>query len=403
MFSYKFYSRAERNNEVVLRISNNRKKAEVSLGFQMTQPQLDDALSERPRPENVNWHSLLSLYRTKIDDIKCELMKAGRGGADAKEIRALVVSACLNRETTIGAGGTFTAHFRRFMELKANPATKEVYAHTLRRIMLFDSEADLRRFEDIDFGWLERFEAFCARTASKNARNIHLRNIRAVFNNAIDNELTNAYPFRRFKIRPEATEKRALTVEELRSVIVYPVEPYAEIYRDMFALIFMLIGINTVDLHRLTGIENGRVNFRRAKTGRLYSIKVEPEAQAIIDKYRGERGLLCIADRWRDHRNFRHQLNEALQRMGHVERRGRGGRKIIDAAFPGLTSYWARHTWATIAADLDIPDAIISQALGHSGANSTTEIYIKRNLRKIDVANRRVLDYVLHGIGGPEY
>ena len=62
------------------------------------------------------------------------------------------------------------------------------------RILLFDPEVGKKTFEDIDLQWLTDFEAFCAKTASKNARNIHLRNIRAVFNNAIDFDLTTSYP-----------------------------------------------------------------------------------------------------------------------------------------------------------------------------------------------------------------
>ena len=142
---------------------------------------------------------------------------------------------------------------------------------------------------------------------------------------------------------------------------------------------------------------DGLVEYRLSKTHKLYSIKVEPEALELIERYRGERMLLCLADRWNDHRNFTHQCNKALQKIGEVERKGLGGKKIITAEFEGLTTYWARHTWATIAADLDIPDAVISQALGHAASNSTTEIYIRRNQRKVDEANRRVLDWVLYG------
>ena len=244
----------------------------------------------------------------------------------------------------------------------------------------------------------EGFEAFCARTASKNARNIHLRNIRAVFNNAIDYEITTAYPFRRFKIRPEATRKRSMSVEELRRLFDYPVEPYAEIYRDCFKLIFMLIGINSVDLWGLKLItKDGRIEYKRAKTGRLYSIKVEPEAMEIINRYRGKNGLLCIADRWSDSRNFRHQCNKALQKIGLVERKGRGGKKTITSEFEGLTTYWARHTWATVAYDLGISKDVIAQALGHSDGHDTTNIYIREDSRKVDEANRRVLNWVFYG------
>lgn len=62
-----------------------------------------------------------------------------------------------------------------------------------------------------------------------------------------------------------------------------------------------------------------------------------------------------------------------------------------------ITTYYARHTWATIAAALDVPDDVISQALGHAARNSTTAIYIERSQRKVDEANRRVIDFVLGG------
>lgn len=63
--------------------------------------------------------------------------------------------------------------------------------------------------------------------------------------------------------------------------------------------------------------------------------------------------------------------------------------------FPGLSSYWTRHTWATIAAEIDIPKEVIAHALGHSWANATvTDIYIRFDEKKGDEANRKVLDYL---------
>lgn len=55
--------------------------------------------------------------------------------------------------------------------------------------------------------------------------------------------------------------------------------------------------------------------------------------------------------------------------------------------------YWARHTLATIAASLDIPKETISHALGH-GNDTVTDIYIDFDKKKVDEANRKVLDYV---------
>ena len=157
-------------------------------------------------------------------------------------------------------------------------------------------------------------------------------------------------------------------------------------YRDFFKLSFMLIGINVVDLCGLTDMSDGRINYTRAKTHKPYSIKVEPEILSLIEQYRGSDQLLNFMEGYANYRSFYMNLCNGL--------------KSIKAKLEikELSTYWARHTWATIAAELDIPDAVISQALGHAASNSTTEIYIRRNQRKMDEANRRVLDWVLYGM-----
>ena len=104
--------------------------------------------------------------------------------------------------------------------------------------------------------------------------------------------------------------------------------------------------------------------------------------------------MTILPDRWIESTSFRKQFNKSLRLLGApTGLRGKKG----EGLFPEISSYWARHTWATIAADLDIPDAVISRALGHSSENRVTEIYIRRNRKKVDEANRKVLDWVLYG------
>jgi tyrosine type site-specific recombinase len=291
----------------------------------------------------------------------------------------------------------FNNRFLVFAQSKKD-STKKIYMHTYNRLLAYYGEDfETLSFEDITKEWLTAFDTFLQKTSpSKNARNIHLRNIRAVFNEAIDDGVTTAYPFRRFKIRPVATPKRAFNVEQLRQLFDYPVEGHTVKYLDMFKLIFFLIGINIIDLCKLVEIRNGRIEYYRSKTNRLYSIKVEPEAMKIIEKYRGYDYLLDIMDRYRNHKDYAKRLNENLQRIGEVNRIGRGGKKMFSPAFPNITTYWARHSWATIAASLEIPKETIAAALGHGG-NTVTDIYIDFDRKKVDEANRRVIDWVLYG------
>lgn len=287
----------------------------------------------------------------------------------------------------------FKDHMEKFVSDKQKERTKEIYLETLKKISSY-TDIDNLYFEDINYAWLKKFESFMASTCSINTRAIHLRNIRAIFNDAIDMDIIsqNLYPFRKFKIKKERTRKRNLSVEELIKLRDYPCEPHQEKYRDIFMLVFYLIGINMVDLLHLKEIRNGRIEYRRAKTGRLYSIEVLPEAEAIFNKYKGEKYLLNIMDTYNNYKDFTKRMNDNLQLIGEVEI-GKQGKKTVTPIFPDLTTYWARHTWATIASDLDIPEKTISASLGHGG-NSVTDVYIDFDRKKIDKANRDVIAFV---------
>lgn len=314
-----------------------------------------------------------------------------------KRLRDLINKEILNkehREIPETVERYFVDYLDEFISRKQKEGTKTVYTTTRNKIYKYDPKAT---FDTIDKKWLESFEMWMAKSGMKiNAYAIHLRNIRSVFNYAIDNEYTTLYPFRKFKIKKEETRKRSLSVEQLRVLKDYPCEEYQVRYRDMFMLMFYLIGVNAADLFlaKPEAIDNGRFEYKRAKTGKLYSIKVEPEAMEIIDRYKGENYLLNIMDEYKDYKNFLHRMGIALKDIGKVERVGRGGKKVRESLFKDLSSYWSRHTWATIAASIDIPKETISEALGHSIGSEVTSIYIKFDYKKVDEANRKVIDHV---------
>lgn len=349
-------------------------------------------------------HPRAAIFNNKIAHRKLDVETEILNLAEAKALRFIRIDELrkaimekLYPEQTVDETKLFISRFRRYTYINIiNARTREIYEATLSRIYAYDKKCERLAFEDIDKAWLTAFDAFLAKTSpSVNARAIHLRNIRAVFNDAIDDNITTFYPFRKFKIRREATAKRSLSVEELRELFSYPVEEHQQKYLDMFKLSFFLLGINIGDMCKLTSMSKGRIEYKRAKTHRLYSVAVEPEAKEIIDKYRGEKYLLNPLDAYVDYRQYAKRLNLALQAIGEVEI-GKQGRKTIKPLHPKLTTYWARHTWATIAASLDIPKETIAAALGHAG-NTVTDIYIDFDQRKVDEANRRVIDWVLYG------
>ena len=286
-----------------------------------------------------------------------------------------------------------------FVKTKPKDSTKQVYITTRKRIELYDKCAT---FDTIDRAWLEKFQVHEIRKGRKvNGIAIDLRNIRTVFNWAIDNEITTKYPFRKFQIKTEREQHLFLNRDEMAEIRDIQVEPFMEKYRDLFILGFYLIGINISDLLELPAncIKHGRIEYKRNKTARLYDIKVEPEAMEIINKYRGTEHLLNILDDGTKESSFRRRLNDYIKRIGKVEfvKNARGAliKKNITPLHPDMVWYTARRSWATIAASLDIPKETIGKALGHSEwDNSTTDLYINFDSRKIDEANRKVLDYL---------
>jgi len=351
-----------------------------------------------PRRKVIN--SYLDTLRLNAEQAMRDLVASG-DTLTAKLVRSRVVS----RNKLGNTQPTFLSLFLRVSEdARSKERTREIYRATAKKIRLYAEEqgadANAWTFEDITRSWLADFDAWLMNSSpSKNARNIHLRNIRHVCNVAVAEHITTFYDFRGFSIKAVPTVKRSLSVEKLRQLFSLEVEQHQRKYLDVFVLIFCLIGINTIDLCHLrkSDVVDGRIEYDRSKTGRHYSIKVEPEAERLIALYSGEGDwLLDILDRYKNFKDFAHRLNDNLKRMGGVEV-GKHGKKERQPLFPRLTTYWARHSWATIAASLDIPNETIAAALGHGYGNRITAIYIDFDRRKVDEANRKVLDWVFYG------
>lgn len=321
---------------------------------------------------------MLELKKSEIDAIVFSIPKIQQ--LNAKEIKDKVVMELDGEEDS---NALIAPRFETY-PINLSKRTQDLYIATLNKLTKFDKAFNHRKFDDIDKNYLQRFDAFLALTApSANARNIHLRNIRAIFNDAIDNDITNNYPFRRFKIKGEPTKKRSYSIDDIRKIFTAELEPWQIKYRDFFKISFMLIGINVIDLCHLKKINNGRIEYIRAKTKKLYSIKIEPELQELLNIYIGEKYLLSYMDTYENYRIFYNNLCVGLKTIKE------------SLGLNELTTYWARHTWATIASELDIPKDTIAAALGHGG-NSVTDIYINFDIKKVDEANRKVLDYVLY-------
>lgn len=363
------------------------KTAYIDLGIKATANEWD-AVKKRMTAKRANHKTLnLTLERKKLqydDAVQAVALRS----MTALQVRDAVLE-YLDPKVSKTA---FVANMKAFANTHNAPRTREIYEATENKVVAFEKykkrNPDNLNFEQIDRIWLTEFNEFMKVNGCTaiNARSIHLRNIKATFNNAIADEIIERSPFVKFKIEREQTRKRSLSIEQLRSV--FRCEGQTENERVAlcaFRLIFFLIGINVVDLYKLQDIVDDRVEYRRSKlvSKKVYSIKVEPETKQCID-YLTENTFLDKLKRYKDCHNLNVMINDNLKIIA---------RRI---GVPAFTTYWARHTWATLCYDLDIPKETISQGLGHTLGSATTDIYIRYTMRKVDEANRRMIDYVLY-------
>ena len=321
----------------------------------------------------------------------------------AAEIKAIILEKKPRREQ----GHLVSDLFREYVETgELKEGTKDIYRSALKKVLDYGGESV--KIESLNLKWLRGFDRYLAETQGANGRSIYLRSLRAVCNYAKHTGIVCPYPFDNFQIKQEPTKKRSVPVELLREFRDYPTTKSNEMYRDYFFLMFYLIGINSKDLllAKKSQVVEGRLEYVREKTGKKYSIKIEPEAQRLLKKYEGEgEYLLDAMDHCVHYKSFAREINDALKTIGPIIHEfvppsddifaDLVEEEHIEPIIPEITTYYARHTWATFAYEIGIQMDTISQALGHSFGNRTTLIYVKPDQEKVDAANRKVIDYLI--------
>jgi integrase/recombinase XerD len=230
----------------------------------------------------------------------------------------------------------------------------------------------------------------------RNTIAIYMREIRALLNQAIKKGMVDRknYPFHDFKIKTEKTVNRAIKKIDLVKIKQIPLGENTVIWhsRNIFFLIYNLIGISIIDLVLLKpeSIQQGRIVYRRRKTGKMYSIKITAEAQNILNIYKKEDSKYLISyfnfdevskSEVREQTGLRIKTcNYYLKKLG----------KLCDLPIP-LTTYVARYTWANVSKSLGYPKDQIAEALGHEYGNRITGIYLDNYGNEvIDEMNKKV-------------
>lgn len=319
-------------------------------------------------------NNVLSTSLLRVTNRIMELRETGQYDAyTPAQLRQMLTDLTLTAPTV---GVLYLGDYIDKVKALKTPKTALSYETTIVRLKLYCDPFKVK-LQDMSYAWWEAWVKNMQDDGLKrNTIAKYLKCVKTVLRYAEEDGATINKAYLKIDSRAEAdTPMRNLPVETLRRVRDTEIKGKTAVYKDAFMLSFYLIGINMADMLALPKdcIVNGRLNYKRAKTGKNYSIKIEPEAQAIIDKYPGKDRLLSFGEKCSC---FRYNCNDLLNKME-----------------KGLTWYWARYSWANYAVDLDIPKDTISEALGHKHGSTVTGVYIKYSLDKIDEANRKVLDY----------
>jgi integrase len=306
---------------------------------------------------------------------------------------------------------TYQIDFIKFINdfLKTNSTslltsgTLENYYYLMLSLKNFSG--DVLPVSEINYKYLTRYEAFLRSRGVKNGIVNYMIIFRSLFNKCRNHYndddsghiLISQYPFKKYVIpkRQLKSKDHILTLTELQKLLAYVPEKSSEQFAiDMFFLMFYLIGIEGKDLFYLKKPVRGRVFYDRFKTGREYSIKLEPEAIEIINRYPGNDNLLLnVSERFKLHKTFVRAINNHLSGEAYHK---------IKGVFPKLnipkhpTTKWARHSWATIARnECKISKDDVALCLGHEDEdNNVTDMYIKYDYSIIDESNRKVIDMI---------
>lgn len=336
---------------------------------------------------------LLSLKNSLMEDsirLKNIITRLERSGI-AYTSDSLVELYCASTENN--GFVSFTLNLIKELNQVGKHRTAETYMTTLNSFIRFRKGKDVL-LEEVDSSLMMKYESFLKSTGiCPNTTSYYMRNLRAIYNRAVEKDLTvQRSPFKYVYTGIDKTVKRAIPLEEIRRLreLDLTKSPSLAYARDIFMFSFYTRGMSFIDMAflRKKDLQNGILSYRRQKTGQQLFIKWEKPMQEIINRYdtQGSPYLLPIiwdpeADGRKQYKKTAHLVNLKLKKLG----------MQLGLSIP-LTTYVARHAWASIAKSKNVALSVISEAMGHDSEN-TTRIYLASlDTSLVDKANSLILN-----------
>lgn len=383
----------------MLQVSKGGKRQYQSLGVSVN-PKFWDFSKNKPKSNCPNREYILKLILNKQAELQQRMLELN---AEQKEYTTTTLLHDEHRKFELKTVKQFYQELIEQYKANEKCGNRLIYKSSYNSINVFTNGNLEIPFSAIDVAWLNKYEKWLRSKGNKETTmSLMFRTLRSAYNKAIENKCARKsdYPFNDYKISKfdVSTEKRAIAKADVLkfSTDVHSIgkQQYVQLSKDIFIFSYLCGGINFTDIANLTKdniIEGKRLHYIRQKTGKLIKLGLSEEALKIIKRYAVEsKGYLFPILNAQLHKTPLQKQNRIHKMLGKVNK----NLKLLAAQLgveANLTTYVARHSFASVLKKSGVNIALISEALGHSDL-TTTQIYLDSfDNEQIDNAMKNLL------------
>lgn len=394
MLCYKSKTLSNGEHPLMLCVCKDNKRKYQSLGISVSAEHWDFK-NNRPNDRCPNRERIIILINEKVNEIQRIALDKQIAGRDYTASTLIESSKPTdNSKKTVGDYYlTYIDNLKKENRLRY----AGMYEISYNSFIKFNKHLDIP-FSDIDVAWLKRYEAWGkSKNLSVSTISTRIRHLRAVFNLALLEHAikSDCYPFHTYKVSKlnRATAKRALSKTDIQNIMEYQGKsPMEQLAIDLFTFSYLCAGINFIDMAKLKqpNIQENQLVYNREKTKKLIIVPLQEPAMQIIEKYNNDKSPFIFPILSNFHKSEVQVANRLHKVLAKINKHLKEIGVKLNLPIP-LTTYVARHSFATVLKRAGVSTSIISESLGHS-SERITQVYLDSfDKEQIDTAMKALL------------
>ena len=374
-----YKSKVLKNNEspLMIRVCKDRKMKYQSLGISIL-PKYWDFKANKPTSKCPNKEYIERLIAEKV---KVYTDKVIEFKSQEKEFTATSLMEKVNKPVKRKTVQKVFNQYIQELESANRLRYADMYKCTMHSLIKFNKHLDIP-FSDMDTIWLKRYEVWLqSQGLAINTLGTRFRHLRVIYNFAIEEKIVKSeyYPFNSFKVSKlsQTTAKRSIQKDEILSVLNYQGQtPLECLAIDLFTFSYLAAGINFGDIARLTkdNILENRLIYIRKKTQKQIKVSLQEQAIKLIQKYSMPDNPYLFPILSSFHKTEQQKVNRIHKIIAKVNKSLKEIGERLNIPID-LTTYVARHSFATVLKRSGVNTSLICEALGHS-SERVTQIYL---------------------------